>query len=230
MRKLAFICLVSFWIAPALYAAVIVQDNSQFLAFEAETAFTSNDAPSPWVVIDDLANNHHPHVAASMDQAIVASGTSIPRGTATYQLQFMTAGNYYLHLRDRSDGAKSGGITPAPSVTFLWPGSVVENLISINSLTWVGNWEYTWMDSTVTFAVTAEELNHPLSAVLEIRKTDIVVDRLVFDTTAQADAASMDKLANAPVHMPEPTAAALASLLAAVLLGRRPAGGRNVSP
>jgi hypothetical protein len=213
MGKIAILCLVPLWIVPALHAAVIVQNDFQSLAFEAESGVTIDPAGKPWVITPDAL--------ARDGLALLASGKSIPRGTASYTLRFTHPGDYYYYARLRSHTSVSPGSHDQFYLSFDGGNQWSPNPNPLNQ-------DYLWTYNATPYHVGAVDVGRLIPVAIEIFSDEVLVDRIVFDSSAaQLEAFQLDALASSSPSLPEPTAAALAALLAALLIGRRRVGMRS---
>ncbi len=208
-----------------LGAAVIHQDDNHYLAFETETAFTSNDlASAPWTIINDTG--------ASGGKALLASGKSSPRGAATYQLQFTHAGTYYLYIHLRTQEKWDPDSHDAFRTYWKAGEDADQVLLYVDGA--LANQSYLWLNVPKTFVdvgipatytVAQEDVDQIIPFMLEISDTDVIIDRVIFDSSSRLSDSALAGLSNSSVQTPEPAAAlALGAFLLAVAL-RRPRGG-----
>lgn len=237
-----WIFLVVVMMACKLNAAIIYQQETGVLAFEAE------DSPS----LSTIGSGSMFHVITTSTgvrtlpadtQAVGGSGIYAHRtggevGFATYQLAFTSDGNYYLYARysnmEVSDNSGYGNEDSyySPKV-FNQPPSTVESEWNNESLSAQGHSPllnpndgkyFYWDKGASSYSITGASEESPVFVefTIRIREGGVVLDRFVFSTTNYTLSGGVNTALDAIVSVPEPDKTVLSALaLMGLIMGRR---------
>ncbi len=223
---------------------VVVQGAGEsFLAWEAEVkAKLIAGTPENWKVVADAA--------ASGGSALIADGTNStgdsPHSFAQFQLNFSTAGTYYIYYRWRTDPARTAGDAFTANSSWLanrfgafsTPGAAAQAdyiRTDSNNLNAPENNVYTWRRDleTTVYTVGAPELAAPQILTLGTREAGMSFDRFVLSTDPSLTPAALDALVNSGTKPPTPdvkSAVGSATLNTVTLTFTRPLQGSTVVP
>lgn len=191
----------------ATVQAQITQDTgATYVAFEAEGATLIAGTPENWEVTPDAT--------ASAGSALIANGTtstaSSPQSFAQFQINFKTAGTYYLYYRWRADAARTAaeGTGSANSSwvgnrfgAFSTPGASAQVdyvRTDSNNYSSPADNSFNWLRevATLTYPVGAAEIASVQTLTLGTRECGMIFDRIVLSTDSTLTAAALDALRN----------------------------------